>query len=52
MEQHLKLIVDYIREKKGVEITPIPPQNQNHYNLMLYMSSVAQNYFNTKANGV
>jgi hypothetical protein len=48
MEQSLKLIVDYIHEKKGVWITPIPPQNQRQQMLMNVMAQIAQDYFESK----
>lgn len=48
MEAQLKLIVDYIHEKKGIWITPTPPQNNYQHNLMLMMSQIAKQYFDTK----
>lgn len=45
MEQSLKLIVDYIHAKKGIWITPIPPQNQRQVMLMNVMAQVAREYF-------
>lgn len=51
MEQSLKLIVDYIHEKKGVWITPIPPQNQTQTFLMNMMAKVAFEYFENKKHG-
>jgi hypothetical protein len=48
MEQSLKLIVDYIHEKKGVWITPIPPQNARQNMLMNMMAQVAFEYFESK----
>jgi hypothetical protein len=48
MEQSLKLIVDYIHEKRGVWITPIPPQNARQQMLMMHMASIAKEYFDSK----
>jgi len=48
MEQSLKLIVDYIHEKRGIWITPIPPQNARQQMLMNMMAQVAQDYFESK----
>lgn len=42
MEAHLKLITDYIYERKGVNIQVIAPRNQHENELMLYMSNIAK----------
>lgn len=48
MEQQLRLIVEYIHEKKYVWITPIPPQNERHFMLMGVMAQIAKEYFDSK----
>lgn len=45
MKQSLKLIANYIHAKKGVWITPIPPQNQRQTMLMNVMAQIAVEYF-------
>lgn len=54
METQLKLIVDYVYEKKGIWITPIPPQNAHHLMVMEFMANVSKEYFENKkkTNGV
>lgn len=50
MEQELSLIVEFIHEKKGVWITPIPPHPNDARQTMLmnYMANVAKQYFENK----
>lgn len=48
MQQKLELIVNYIHEKKGVWITPIPPMNGRQMMLMDVMSRIAYDYFESK----
>lgn len=48
MQASIKLIVDYIHEKKGVWITPIPPYNPHQVMLCEYMANIAKDYFETK----
>ena len=51
MEAKLKLIADYILERKGVNIQIIAPQNDRQFALMEYLSDIADNYFKTKNYG-
>jgi hypothetical protein len=48
MEQKLSLIINYIHEKKGVWITPIPPQDARQQMLMMHMAQIAEQYFESK----
>lgn len=48
MESKLKLIVDYIHEKKGAWVTPIPPMNGVQEMKMNVMAQIAKDYFDTQ----
>lgn len=50
MEEKLRLIVEYIHEKKGIWITPIAPHPHDARQTMLMncMSSIAKEYFENK----
>ena len=51
MQQKLELIVNYIHEKKGVWITPIPPSTPMREMLMNHMANIAREYFDSKKDG-
>lgn len=47
--EELRIIEQYIWEKRGVRIKANQPRNENEYILMITMLQYAIEYFNTKA---
>lgn len=51
INEGIEIITMYIKERKGVDITIIPPRNHRELMMFNLATNIAQNYFINKNNG-